>query len=118
MTEALFVTSPLRHEFVPESERLYSPSLFITSDFAMQLWREWSCEEFTGGAHDYQLTVEEGQAMIQCGVCRHDPLTDYDLNELISFGPVPINLAVREIHYPGGPWGSDEYDVEVEVTAR
>lgn len=85
---------------------------------ALQLWRESSCEEFTGGRHPYQLWIEEGRASVACEVCRHDPLSVDDLQECVSFGPIPVDLSITNIVYPAGPWGGPEYDVEVEVTPR
>lgn len=87
-------------------------------DEAMDLWRRASCEEFTGGKHPFELTVEESRASVSCPVCRYNPLEEGDLWEYLSFGPVPVNVEIRSIVYPGGPWGGTEYDVEVEVTPR
>lgn len=98
-----------------EAEPLYYGG--VTLDEALQMWREESCAEFTGGRHSYMLTVENGAASVACEVCRRNPLEN-DLNEFLYFGPVPVDLSINEIVYPGGPWGATEYDVEVEVTPR
>lgn len=103
-------------EFTPEERRLYLGGVELS--LAIQLWKESSCEEFTAGKHSFMLRIEEGHAYIACEVCEHDPLSDYDLNELIHFGPIPVDLKIRDIVYPGGPWGATEYDTQVEVTVR
>jgi hypothetical protein len=101
---------------MPEDQRMFWDSVDLEA--ALQLWRKESCEEFTGGKHPFELTVEEGSASVACAVCRHNPLDEGDLNEYLSFGPIPVEVKVRGIVYPGGPWGSTEYDVEVEVTLK
>lgn len=99
-----------------DCERLFPGGIDL--DYALQLWRQSSCEEFTGGKHPFEMTVEEGHARIECSVCHHNPLEDGDLHEFMFFGPIPVNVEIRNIVYPGGPWGGPEYDVEVEVTPR
>jgi hypothetical protein len=82
------------------------------------MWRRESCEESTGGRHPFELTVEAGVAQVTCPVCCHNPLEEGDLGENLWFGPVPVDVQIRDITYPAGPWGGPEYDVEVEVTLR
>lgn len=101
---------------VSESQRMFLGG--VARDEAIELWRRSSCEEFTGGRHSFMLTVEYGQAEVRCEVCRYDPLALGDLQELMFFGPVPVDVQVETIVHPGGPWGGEEYDVEVEVTPR
>jgi len=105
-----------QHEFVPEDRRLYLGAIELAE--ALQMWRRESCEEFTGGRHPFELSVEEGRASVKCPVCHHDPLEQGDLWEYLYFGPIPVEVSINTIVHPAGPWGGPEYDVEVEVTAQ
>jgi hypothetical protein len=100
----------------PESERMYLGGVTLIE--ALALWRRESCEEFTGGRHPYMLTVENGTASVSCDVCQWNPLEQGDLHEFLYFGPVPVDMHIESIVYPGGPWGGTEYDVAVEATPR
>lgn len=105
-----------QQDFVPESQRMYLGAVDMSE--ALQMWRRESCEEFTGGKHPFEMTIEEGQAQVGCPICHYNPLENGDLHEFMYFGPIPVDIEIRSITYPAGPWGGPEYDVEVEVTPR
>lgn len=84
------------------------------------------------------LEVEEGRASIGCAPdcgCPANPnyRADVDLQAEgprdclaagardyfdLAYGSVPVNVIVVGIRHPGGPWGGEEWDVEVEVQGR
>jgi hypothetical protein len=85
---------------------------------AWHRWRLESCSEFNGG-HDVRLRFDHGDWSIACAHGCPLSLDDYypDGSD-VTFADIPVTVEVETVHYRGGPWGPDEWDVTIGLEPR
>lgn len=86
----------------------------VATAAAWERWAEESCVEWHGG-HPWMLTIDCGSASVRCPACGAEPMPDHADSLVAEF---PVRVEIESHHYPGGPWGSDEWDVWVHAEPK